>query len=446
MVFVTTTGFVSKMSVRFRSNAKRDESKKTNSTTRLGILSFETAKIMSRLVSLYKSLSNDEMLNMRRSIMKSQGVAYLVSNDEGLLLNLACAQKLEDVDTIASAVARLGRKCSDFALSRFDLVYTDLKLGVIDLGKMEYGSKDTERRIEKMESLISATSSLYSALADFRELEISERKLNVWKNNNAAMQSQKMNFDHFDQKIAFLKKQIRHFTQISLWRKTFDKSVGLMASIVCIVYTRICILFGPYIPVLPPVSFRSSQLKDATSKTSKPHSVRFYTRKSLHFSPEDSRSVFNAAGPSTVGGSGLELRYANLIVLAERYLDSGVTISDNARECLYQMLPENLKILVRSKLSKNLRSMDDDESLAEGWRVALKAIMGWLAPMAHDTLKWQLERSFEKMRFDSKPSVWLLQTLHFSDKEKAEAAIAEVLVGLSCIYRYENRRLYEDYL
>uniref|UniRef100_A0A5B7ABI9 Avr9/Cf-9 rapidly elicited protein 137 n=1 Tax=Davidia involucrata TaxID=16924 RepID=A0A5B7ABI9_DAVIN len=439
-------GWLSEMGFRFGNNVKRSLSDESKNATRLGILSFEMAKVMSRLVSLYKSLSDHEMIELRKSITKSQGVAYLNSNDEGFLLNLACAERLEDVDKAGNAVARLGLKCSDYGLNRFDVVYTDLKLGIIDLGKLEYGSRGTEKRIEKMEGLISATSSLYSALADFRELEISERKLNVWKNNNAAMQSQKMNFDHFDQKIAFLKKQIRHFTQISLWRKTFDKSVGLMASIVCIVYTRICILFGPYIPVLPPVSFRSSQLKDATSKTSKPHSVRFYTRKSLHFSPEDSRSVFNAAGPSTVGGSGLELRYANLIVLAERYLDSGVTISDNARECLYQMLPENLKILVRSKLSKNLRSMDDDESLAEGWRVALKAIMGWLAPMAHDTLKWQLERSFEKMRFDSKPSVWLLQTLHFSDKEKAEAAIAEVLVGLSCIYRYENRRLYEDYL
>lgn len=77
---------------------------------------------------------------------------------------------------------------------------------------------------------------------------------------------------------------------------------------------------------------------------------------------------------------------------------------------------------------------------AEGWRDALEAIMGWLAPIAHDTARWQSERTLEKQNFDSKPTVLLIQTLHYSDMEKTEAAIVEVLVGLSCIFRYEKRR------
>lgn len=88
--------------------------------------------------------------------------------------------------------------------------------------------------------------------------------------------------------------------------------------------------------------------------------------------------------------------------------------------------------------------MDEDESLAEGWRDALKQIMEWLAPMAHNTINWQLERNLEKTKFDIKPSVLLLQTLHFSDKEKTEAAIADILVGLSCICKCENRQWSES--
>ncbi|KAA8516393.1 hypothetical protein F0562_016686 [Nyssa sinensis] len=459
-------GWISEMGFRFTNNVKRSLADESKNDARLGILSFEVAKIMSRLVSLYNSLSDDEMMKLRNSIMKSEGIAYLNSNDESFLLNLACAERLEDVDKAASAVARLGHKCSDCGLNWFDVIYTDLKLGIIDLGKLEYRSRGTEKRIEKMEGLISATACLYSALEGLTELEISERKLQQWKNNKAAMQSQKMNFDLFDQKIALQRKQVRHYRQISLWSKTFDKSVGLMARIVCIVYARICTVFGPDIPALPSISLRNTRclqqryairvqpeycfiepIREQVNfrsgpipKTSKPYLVRFYSRKSILFSPEDcgfgtSNRVFHAAEPSTVGGSGLAVRYANVIQLAERYLDSGVTIGDDAREGLYQMLPENLKTLVRSKLSRNLRTMDNDESLAVGWREALTAIMGWLAPMAHDTLKWQVERNFEKMNFDTKPSVLLLQTLHFSNKEKTEAAIAEVLVGLSCIYR-----------
>lgn len=175
--------------------------------------------------------------------------------------------------------------------------------------------------------------------------------------------------------------------------------------------------------------------------------ARLYNRKSIIFvdsygtakGASKNNRVFHAAGPSTIGGSGLALRYANVILLAERYLDSATIIGRDERKNLYEMLPENLKFSVRSKLGKNVKGPDTDESLAEGWREALESMMGWLAPMAHDTVRWQLERNYEKMKFESKPPVLLLQTLHFSDKEKTEAAIAEVLVGLSCICRFGNR-------
>ncbi|KAL6998355.1 hypothetical protein U1Q18_008479, partial [Sarracenia purpurea var. burkii] len=449
-----------------------DSKRRSAAGNHLGILAFETAKTMSRLVSLYKSLDDSEMLKLVKEVIKSEGVTYLNSKDETFLLALACAERVEDLDKSAATVARLGHKCSDYGLNRFDLVYADLKLGIVDLGKMEYGSKDTEKKIEKMEKLISATSRLYTTLEALSELEVSERKIMQWKQNRRAFQSQSPNFDLFNQKISYQRKQVRHFRETSLWNQTFDKSIGLMARIVCIVYARICVLFRPYISCLPQVSLRNHRSPQKISEmirfqpkycligpdelivsrsgpipiTSKPSLVRFHSQNSILFSGKElglgsNNRVLHAAGPSTVGGSGLALRYANLILLAERYLDSAMTIEDDARQELYVMLPENLKMLVKSKLGKNgTREEDDDESLAEGWREALRGIMQWLAPVAQDTLKWQTERNIEKMKFESKPPALLLQTLHFSDKEKVEAAIAEVLVGLSCIYRYENRR------
>ncbi|KAK3037422.1 hypothetical protein RJ639_031916 [Escallonia herrerae] len=473
MVAVATTmEWLSEMGSRVGDNLKRSMSSEPKKSACLGILAFDTAKTMSRLVSLYKSLSDDEISHLRKDIMTSEGIAYLNSKDEAFLLSLACAERLEDLDRAATAVTRLGRKCSDFGLNRFDLVYTDLKLGTIDMRKLEYGSKEMQKRIDKMERLVSATSGLYTALESLTEMEISERKLKQWKKNTVAMQGQKLNINHFDQKIANQRKQVRCFRETSLWSKTFDKSVGLMARIVCIVYARICFIFGPYIPVLPSVSLRnvrSSQILRAQPEfcliepikeqvcsrsgpipsTGKPSLVRFYSQKSILFLSEDdghgengagkNNRVFHAAEPSTVGGSGLALLYANVILLAEQYLDSAVVIGNDARQNLYDMLPENLKASVRKKLNKKVRMMEDDESLAAGWREALTEMMGWLAPMAHDTLKWQMERNFERKKFGMKPSVLLLQTLHFADKEKTEAAIAEVLVGLSCIYLYENR-------
>ncbi|CDP06580.1 unnamed protein product [Coffea canephora] len=451
-----------------------DDVQKSN---QLGILAFETAKTMSKLVSLYKSLSHDQISRLAREVVTSQGIAYLNSMDEGLLFGLACAERLEDLDKTATAVAQLGQKCRDFGLKRFDLVYNELKLGIVDLWKLGHGSKHVEKKVQKMEKLIAATASLYSSLDALAELEISERKLGQWKHKGPSMQG-KPNFQLFKEKLEKQRKQVHHLREVSLWSQTFDKSVHLMARVVCFVYARLYVVFGPYVPVLSSVSLGNLRpshqkeiLKDSpaqcciiaqlmneqihshsgpipTASNSKLRMVRFYSRKSVFFLDEDddlgdrkvsrSNRVFHAAGPSTVGGSGLALRYANVILLAEKCLDSAESLDPETRESLYQMLPENVKSLVKSKLSKNVKGTEDDQLLAVGWREALRGIMGWLAPMAHDTVQWHLERNPEKMKFDLKPTVLLLQTLHFSDKEKTEAAIAEVLVSLSCIFKHEN--------
>ncbi|KAF8397429.1 hypothetical protein HHK36_016345 [Tetracentron sinense] len=453
----------------------------------LGILAFETAKIMSRLVSLYKSLSDEEIFKLRKNVMRSEGVAYLNSKDERFLLNLAFVERIEDIDRAAIAVARLGKKCSDFQLNRFHHVYADLSLGSFDLGQTDFVSKEVEKIVGKMEKFISATSNLYSGLEVLAEMEVSERKLIQWKNTRP-MQSQKANSDLFDQKLAWQRKQVRRYRDVSLWNQTFDKSVGLMARLICIVYARICFVFGPYISVLPRVSARHARfpsqhmqvhphsgplldkpLKDVgvlsksgpLSKSSKQGLVRFWTQELNPLLPADigfgigvkenqtfgccenrkKKRLFEVAPTTTVGGAGLALRYAKVIIIAERCLNSQCPIGDDTREDLYQMLSASLKMLVRWKLRNSWRKEEDesnDESLAEGWRDALNRMLGWLAPMAHDTVRWQTERSFEKQKFDARPTVLLLQTLHFSDREKTEAAIAEVLVGLSCIFRYES--------
>lgn len=385
----------------------------------LGILAFEAAKTMSRLISLYKSISDEEISRLRKDVIRSEGVAFLNSGDEDFLLGLACAERLDDLDRAAAAVARLGKKCSDFGLERFNLIYKDLKGGIVSSGKMMYGSTAAERKIRKMERLVAATSGLHAATESLAEMEVSERKMKQWKS-----------------------REIRNFREISLWSKSFDKCVDLMARVVCVVHRRISAIFGPRkrFPTKEKVFPHSGPL----IKASKPVMVRFYSRKSGIFEEEedDARTnrVFHSAGPATVGGSGLALRYANIILTAEKYLDADVAISHVERESFYEMLPENLKVVVRAKLSKNLRWAEDDALLAEGWREAVAEILRWLAPVADDTVRWQMERSFEKTRFDSRPTALLLQTLHFSDREKTEAAIAEILVGLSCVFRFENRR------
>ncbi|KAJ8747145.1 hypothetical protein K2173_001702 [Erythroxylum novogranatense] len=454
----------------------------------LQILSFETARTMSRLVGLYKFLSDGEFSELRNGVMKSRGVSYLNSDDERFLLNLVCAEKLEELDCAAITVSRLGQKCSNIGLKRFDVVFGNLKEGITDGDmKLEYNSRYAQKIVEKMEKYVSATSCLFAALEVLAEMDLSERKLKLMKLTCDHRVSQIMNNQtSLEEKLAFQRKRVKHYKETSLWDKTFEQSASLMASIICITYTRICELFGSFVSCLPNISkhcgasnksqpfkvhpdqelvlvndeknllslfrgFKSGSLPKSPRR-SYPIPTRFFSEK-LELVKLKENTILGETGktlkqilsspPNTVGDAGLALRYANIIILAERYSDSQTSVDEDGREFMYDILPASLKAMVRSKLRSRWDREEeegDDRELAEGWRVAVEEILRWLAPMAHDTVQWHTDRNLEKQKFESDSMVLKFQTLYFSDLEKTEAAVAEVLVGLSCIYRYENRR------
>ncbi|KAJ4835283.1 hypothetical protein Tsubulata_002802 [Turnera subulata] len=451
----------------------------------LQILSFETAKTMSRLLALHDFLSDHEYLKLRKESIKAEGIRYLNSRDETFLLSLACDEKLEELDNIAIAVSRLAEKCNDAGLKQFAAVYANLKQGIVDPEMPRYNSGLAEKIITKMEKYVAATSNLHEDLEVLTEMEASERKHKAWKQNEHASSRiipHKANPVHFEEKLAFQRKQVKHFRGISLWNKTFDKSVHPMAKMICIIYMRICELFGAFVPSLPRfpkpntrhnkhhhhghqkihpdpdqkhLHLRCNMSKSGPISRCVPPGmvpVRFYSQQILSLASaetfrelERKQTVIESAPPSTVGHAGLAMRYASIIILAQRYLNSPTKINDDTRGYMYELLPANVKALVRRKLRSRWskaekRGCEIDHALAEGWREPLEEIMRWLAPMAHDTEQWHAERSMEKHRFDAKPTVLLFQTLYFSNLEKTEAAIVDVLVGLSCIYRYENRR------
>ena len=80
-------------------NHKRSDTKET-----IGILSFEVANVMSKTVHLHRSLSESEISKLRNEILDSEGVRNLVSSDEGYLLELALAEKLEELNRVASVM------------------------------------------------------------------------------------------------------------------------------------------------------------------------------------------------------------------------------------------------------------------------------------------------------------------------------------------------------
>lgn len=536
----------------------------------IGILSFEVANLMSKTVHLHKSLADSEISNLKTKILNSEGVKNLVSSDENFLLDLALAEKLDDLNRVASAVSRLGRKCSEPALQGFEHVYGDIVSGVIDVKDLECLVKDMEGMVRKLERYVNTTFNLYSEMEVFNELEQATKKFQ----QNQHEETRRA----FEQKLLWQKQDVRHLKEISLWNQTFDKVVELLARTVCTIFARICLVFGDsalrryslgLVGVCSPpmkdgcgrlssqiderrngqvvsgplnrtlsknsngfhsghieravavkrvTSFkhptdprrgeattlfraedfnfscgtnpgrlftdclslsssvskfdddddddddavvrddRSSQISSSCSTIAnggtRRHSSCFNRSQIGDFGSGDQRQgvMGNArfgprsrltmyASPSTIGGSALALHYANVIIVIEKLLRYPHLVGEEARDDLYQMLPTSLRMSLRTKLKSYVKNLAIyDAPLAHDWKETLEGILSWLAPLAHNMIRWQSERNFEQQQIVTRTNILLLQTIYFADREKTEAAISDLLVGLNYICRYEHQQ------
>lgn len=274
-------------------------------------------------------------------------------------------------------------------------------------------------------------------------------------------------------------KKVEKLKEESLWCKSFDEVVALMSRAVIAIFARICAVFSPFVPGLPPIlifggrtSFTVFNTKlrvyplfagrhyasgpiDRTKAAVKEVAIRNScpiigrgSREAVYKLPQDCKKVLQP-GARTVGSSGLAIQYANIILSAERLMGIRCFAEEAeegeeaaVRDEIYRMLPAKLKETVGRRLRERWKERGvPDGELAEGWREAVERILKWLGPVAMDTEKWQEERTMDtRQRLNAKPRVLALQTLIFSDREKVETAIVEVLVGFSCICWYDGDR------
>ncbi|XP_074291034.1 protein PSK SIMULATOR 1-like [Silene latifolia] len=524
--------------------------KKKDPSPKIGILSFEIANIMSKLAYLHKSVCDTEISKLKNEIIKSEGVKKLVSFDECYLIELAYVERLNDLNSIAEVVSRLGKKCSEPVLLGFEHVYGDIISGKIEVKELGFLVKDMENMIRKMERYVDATTKLFRELEVLSELEESTKKFHLNQNVDCRRA--------FEQKVTWQRQDVKHLKEVSLWNLTYDKVVELLARTVCTLYARICFVFGNADVDLTRSCSRSGVSRSLVSvgggsrtvsgvlvkvegcekdmnvedlrilkplNRFKPSPIERLERKPTNFSPrpslqkremdfvfpcapspgrifteclsfstsasrvddEDDDFTFNDvkkeqsiysgclthsqngvpysreevqlpysmdasrvgsksrlvshATPSTVGGSALSLHYANVIIVIEKLLRYPHLVGEEARDDLYQMLPHSLRKSLRVNLRSHCKNFAIyDGALAHDWKETLDGILRWLAPLAHNMIRWQSERNVEQQQIVTRTNVLLLQTLFFADREKTEAAICDLLVGLNYICRYEHQQ------
>ncbi|GMH07880.1 hypothetical protein Nepgr_009720 [Nepenthes gracilis] len=512
----------------------------------IGVLSFEVASLMSKLVHLSLSLSDKQVIRLREEIANSLGIKKLISEDDDYIIQLICAEMLYNLGNIGKDVARLGKKCDDPKMSSLEHLFNDLIEVGQDLYGLEFSWKKMERMTKKMEKLISSNANLYQEIEMLVELEQTLRRMQM----SVDMDDKKLLEYH--KKVEWKRREVKNLQGISLWNKTYDYTVSLMTRSIFTIGIRIKHVFGisqrgfvgelkdsrlfdsdyihrnqsvsaflqssvhPFdsgiarfasgplhntVTQLDPITkspmykLASGHFGSLTSKSGPIHPtnniLNFHSgpleKSSTKSSPISQRSIFglklwqfhrnssarplkgcmigggNAqfegndhskrnsnilnltsgcrfldAPPETLGAAALALHYANIIIAIEKLFASPHLIGCEARDDLYNMLPSSLRTALRARLKplgKRLASSEYDTVLAGEWKDAMARILEWLAPLAHNMIRWQSERSFERQNSWARRNVILVQTLYFANREKTEAIIAELLVGLNYIWR-----------
>ncbi|CAL0321241.1 unnamed protein product [Lupinus luteus] len=553
----------------------------------IGVLAFEVASLMSKLVNLWQTLSDKQITRLREEITNSVGIKKLVSDDENFVVRLISLEVLENMAHVAASVARLGKKCSDSSLKGFENAFDEFITLGLDPYRWQFSSKKMDKKVKRMEKFISTNASLYQEMEVLADLEQTLRRMKEYGGPDGP------NLVDYQKNIAWKRMEVKNLKDNSLWNRTYDYTVLTLARSLFTIFIRINNVFGiqemtdvgktknssvsksDYIHSRQPVSellqssvlpsennvtrfasgplgaftpkpgsnvrtektsiFRSGPLGDLSTKSgstsgksrgASSRGVSFFSgplgmnlkkpvpdsgtnknskiwkfrststtrsgkevntkhnqltqvgplklaadsssvaafRSSLndvHSETHNSKdadsnllapgkvvhstksvfcSLYRLKPPSeSLGAASLALHYANVIVVIEKLAASPYMIGLDAREDLYNMLPTRVRAALKTKLKpygKALASAVYDATLADEWTEAMTTILEWLAPLAHNMIKWQSERSHEQHSFVSRTNVLLVQTLYFANQEKTEAVIIELLVGLNYVWRY----------
>ncbi|KAI3807797.1 hypothetical protein L1987_23731 [Smallanthus sonchifolius] len=222
---------------------------------RIGVLVFEVASVMSKLVHQWNSLTDKQITKLREEISSSTGIKKLISDDDDYIVDLICAEMLHNLDNVSKVVTRLSKKCRDPVLKSFERAYDDLVKFGIDQYEWQFTWKKMIKKVKKMENFIVVNASLYQEIENLTELEQILKRI-------------KSNDDHdtitvvdYTKKMAWKQQEVKRLKEISLWNKTYDYVVLILARSIFTIFARIGHVFG-ITHVLPP-KIQESALLDS---------------------------------------------------------------------------------------------------------------------------------------------------------------------------------------
>ncbi|CAI9762116.1 unnamed protein product [Fraxinus pennsylvanica] len=204
----------------------------------IGILAFEVSRLMSKVVYLWQCLDDRQIVIFREEVANSNGIRKLVSDDDDYLMDLALAEILENLGSVAKSVTILGKKCADPTYHNLERVFEN-PVGIDhDWNGRQYKLKKMERKVKKMERFVGATNQLFQELEVLAELQQSLRRM------QAGAGLGKVKLLEFQQKVVWQRQEVKNLRDMSPWVRTYDYIGRLLLRSIFTIVARVKHVYG----------------------------------------------------------------------------------------------------------------------------------------------------------------------------------------------------------
>ncbi|ESW09798.1 hypothetical protein PHAVU_009G156900 [Phaseolus vulgaris] len=351
----------------------------------IGILAFEVANTIVKGFNLLQSLSAKSIRHLKEEVLLSHPVQDLVSKDMDELLGIVAADKRQELKVYSDEVIRFGNRSKNPQWHNLDRYFEKVSG---ELNAQRPSRDEAESIMEQLMTLVQFTAELYHELHALHRFE-------------QDVQRKCEDDDEKGDGIAFLraeiksqKKQVRQLKKKSLWSRSLEEVMEKLVDIVHFLLLEMSNAFGNTDSHKPLTGHTSNRLR--------------------------------------LGPAGLALHYANVVLQIDTIVARS-SVPANTKDSLYQSLPPNIKLALRSKLPSICVV---EELTVADITDEMEKTLQWLAPMATNTSKahhgfgWVGEWANTGSEVNMKSGAMRVETFHHADKDKVEYYIVELLVWL----------------
>ncbi|KAL0736276.1 hypothetical protein Bca4012_012486 [Brassica carinata] len=206
----------------------------------LEILAFEVANTIVKSSNLIESLTEENIMHLKDTVLYSQGVQNLVSNDFDELLRLVAADKRQELQVFLGEVVRFGNRSKDFQWHNLQRYFDRINK---ELTPQRQLNEDAVLVVKQLMVLVQYTAELY------QELQVLDRLQKDYdqkrrEEENSASSSKGDGLAILKTELKSQRKVVKSLKKKSLWCRSFEEVMEKLVDIVHFLLLEIHNIFG----------------------------------------------------------------------------------------------------------------------------------------------------------------------------------------------------------